>query len=437
MKLDVARNTAVKILHDIYEKKAYSNVALNKGFSGATNLTVLDRSFVTELVYGTVKHTITFDWLIAQYSKIKFHKISKWILIILRMGLYQIFFMDKVPHSAACNESVKLAEHYGHQGSKGFVNGVLRSILRDTNGDLQLVKFPCAARRYGYPEWMVDLLEADYGEECTLEILKAYEEPAVFSIRANRLNCTKKQLLTRLLENGITARSSEVTQDGVLLDHASDVTKVPGFAEGWFYVQGESSMLVGQLANPKPGDQVLDLCSAPGGKATHMAEKMENRGVVIAGDIYPAKLEKIRESAERLGITIIKTVLQDASSFVPEYEQQFDCVVADVPCSGLGILRKKPEIRLQRTEKEILELLPLQQKILECGARYVKPGGTLIYSTCSILKKENEAQVAEFLRKNKDFSLCREESPMTILPQTNNTDGFFIAKMRRSIETHG
>lgn len=192
-------------------------------------------------------------------------------------------------------------------------------------------------------------------------------------------------------------------------------------------------MLVGQIANPKPGSRVLDLCSAPGGKATHMAEKMGNQGKVIAGDIYPAKLQKVQESAGRLGITVLETKLQDATQFVPAYEKQFDCVVADVPCSGLGILRKKPEIRLHRTEKEIAELLPLQQKILECAARYVKPDGILIYSTCSILKRENEAQVAEFLRNHKDFSLRREESPMTILPQTYGTDGFFIAKMKRGI----
>ncbi len=433
MKSDLARNTALKILYDIYEKQAYSNLALNKGLIASSDLTTLDRSFVTELVYGTLKYTLTFDWVIAQYSKVKFRKISKWILVILRMGLYQIFFMDKVPHSAACNESVKLAEHYGHQGSKGFVNGILRSVIRDTEGNIDRIPFSSMARRYGYPDWMADMLVEDYGKETTLEILKAYEKPARFSIRTNRLKCSREQLLTRLNESGIVARTSAVTEDGVILEHASDVTKVPGFGDGWFYVQGESSMLVGQIANPKPGSRVLDLCSAPGGKATHMAEKMGNQGQVIAGDIYSAKLEKVQESAGRLGITVLETKLQDATQFVSAYEKQFDCVVADVPCSGLGILRKKPEIRLHRTEKEIAELLPLQQKILECAARYVKPGGTLIYSTCSILKRENEAQVAEFLRSHKDFSLCREESPMTILPQAYGTDGFFIAKMKRSI----
>ena len=431
MKLDLARNTAVKILYDIYEKNAYSNVALNKAFSANAALSVLDRSFATELVYGTIKYTITFDWLIAQYSKVKFHKISKWILVILRMGLYQIFFMDKVPYSAACNESVKLAEHYGHQGSKGFVNGILRSILRDTEGNIAMVKFPSMAVRYGYPDWMVAAFQEDYGEDCTLEILKAYEKPARFSIRANRLQCTREGLLNRLQEAGVTATASKLTKDGVLLEHASDVTKVPGFAEGWFYVQGESSMLVGQIAEPKAGDAVLDLCSAPGGKATHAAELMGNTGVVIAGDIYAAKLDKVNESAKRLGITILKTIQQDASCFVPDYEEKFDCVIADVPCSGLGILRKKPEIRLQRTENDILELLPLQQKILDCAARYVKPGGTLIYSTCSILKRENEAQVVSFLKEHEEFVLCEKESPMAIMPQTYETDGFFIAKMKR------
>lgn len=434
MKSDLARNTALKILYDIYEKKAYSNVALNKGLSATAELTALDRGFVTELVYGTLKYTLTFDWLIAQYSKVKFKKISKWILVILRMGLYQIFFMDKVPHSAACNESVKLAEHYGHQGSKGFVNGILRTVVRQTEGNIENVKFPSMAERYGYPAWMVDMLAEDYGGETVEQMLQAYGEPARFSIRTNRLKCTREQLLERLEESGIRATASSLTEDGILLEKPSDVTKVPGFAEGWFYVQGESSMLVGQIANPAPGSKVLDLCSAPGGKATHMAEKMQNQGQVIAGDIYPAKLEKIAESTRRLGITILETRLQDASQLVKNYEEQFDCVVADVPCSGLGILRKKPEIRLHRTEKEIQELLPLQQKILDYAARYVKPGGTLIYSTCSVLKRENEAQVAAFLTKHKFFSLCREESPMTILPQTDGSDGFFIAKMKRSME---
>lgn len=428
IKVDAARETALKILYTIYEDKAYSNIALSNAFSKKETLSALDRAFITELVYGTLKYTIALDHMISLYSSVKLKKLSKWTHHLLRIALYQIFHMDKVPHSAACNESVKLAGKYGHEGTKKYVNGVLRAVIRKTEGIWARIEFPSVSVQYAYPQWLTNMLINMYGEAFTIEILKSSMQTPKVSLRVNTLKTSRDVLYESLQDSGISVSLSEISEDGLIVEKAAAITALPAFQQGLFYVQGESSMQVADILAPVPGNQVLDLCCAPGGKTTHLAARMQNKGRILAGDIYPHKLQKVQETAARLGIHIIETILQDAAIYEPSYEQAFDAVLADVPCSGTGIIRNRPEIKLNRDEKEIETLTQIQASILQNAGRYVKPGGILVYSTCSILKTENADQTAKFLKANPEFQ--PEGAFLSVFPQQGR-DGFYIAKMRR------
>jgi len=428
MQYDKIREIAIKILVRVYEEGAYSNAALSSALNNEKDINALDRGFITELVYGTLKYTLAFENIISKYSKIKLNKISKWQMSILKTGLYQIFFMDRVPNSAACNESVKLSGKYGHEGSKRFVNGLLRTVIRDTDGKYENIKFQLFFEKYAYPKWLADICIEDFGEEFTKEMMQSNMNTSKLSIRANLLKMSRDELLNNLKEAGYDAIKSETSLDGIILKKVSSIADMKQFRDGLFYVQGESSMLLARILNPKSGNRVLDLCSAPGGKSTHIAELMGNKGVVIAGDIFQHKINKISESAQRLGIDIIEPIINDASQYNKDFKEYFDCVLADVPCSGTGIIRSRPEIKFKKCRADIEELIPLQYSILKNAGEYVKQGGTLVYSTCSVLRNENINQINRFLKEDKRFTL---EAIHEIFPQDNDSDGFFIAKMKR------
>ncbi len=430
MKIDGAREQALKILYKIYEDKAYSNKALSSALIENKELTDVDKGFITELVYGTLKYTLTFDYIISLYSSVKKNKLSKWTMIILRTGLYQIFFMDRVPDFAICNECVKLSGKYGHEGTKRFVNGVLRNIIRSTKRNIDNVEFPSLAEKYGLSQWMAKAFIDDFGSEFTEDMMRSSMSPAKVSLRANTLKISRENLIGVLKREGFSAYKSDISEYGILLEKGLAITENRTFKEGFFYIQGESSMLAAEVLGPRADDNILDLCAAPGGKSTHIAEIMGNKGNIEACDIYDNKLKLIEESSKRLGISIITTVNRDASIFDTKLSGKFDRVLADVPCSGLGILKSRPEIKFNRTKEET-DLIPeLQYKILLNAAKYVRPGGTLVYSTCTVLKKENIFQIERFMSENKeDFILDGE--PMTLFPNTHNTDGFFIAKLIR------
>jgi len=423
-----AREGALLTLNDIEKNKAYSNLA---GQSYYKELSKQDKALMTELVMGVVRHKLYLDYCIKKLSSIKINKISQSVINILRLGIYQIEFLDKIPPSAAVNECVKLAKKYEYEAS-GFVNAVLRNYLRKRDGilDKNLPFEEFLSIKYSYPLWMVKRFVKIFGEGAR-EFLSASNQVAPIFVRKNTLVCddlpqdkfSKTDLLpeTYVLNKGISVHEDE------------------DFAEGKYIVQDAASQMVAAALCPKKGQRVLDMCAAPGGKTTHIAALMENAGEVIAWDIHQSRIKLIGDNAKRLKIDIIKTYEKDASVYDENLKDSFDAVLVDAPCSGLGIIRRKPDIKWNRKEEDISGLVSLQKSLLDNAAKYVKPGGVLVYSTCTLLEEENLGQVEDFLKGHPDFYLCEinlpiekptlKEGYVNLYPHIDNTDGFFICKM--------
>ena len=441
--MDKARERALIIINAVHEQEAYANVALARELRKG-GLSDMDRRFVTELVYGTVKAGDTLDWIIRKYINRPMSKVSPMVRDILRMGVYQLKYMDKVPPSAACNESVELAKRFGHDGVAKFVNGVMRTMVREPekgafpegkgNATINL------ALTQQHPEWLVRRWIKEFGFEEAASLCAFNNNPAPLSVRTNTLKTNPSELMLQLVSLGLDCRQSEFAPEGILLGSHGSLDDLPVLQEGYCQVQDESSMLVAHVVDPQPGELVLDVCSAPGGKTTHMAALMENRGRIVACDIYDHKLERVRNNAQRLGITIIDPMLMDAREIWQEFPQQADRVLVDSPCSGLGVLRRKPDSRWRKTPELLKELPRLQLDILKSGAAAVKPGGLLVYSTCTIAREENQEVVQAFLDSTREFTLInagerlpnpREDEMVQLYPQRDGTDGFFISCMRR------
>ncbi len=424
-----AREIALKALYDIEINGTYTNVALNAALSGI-EMASCDRGLVTELIYGVVSNKTAIDFIISKYSKIKLKKMSPWVLSILRMGVFQIYYMDKIPHSAACNESVKLAKKYSHRAATGFVNGVLRSFTREVEG----FEFPKAkgdaeylSLKYSYPLWMTQKLINEYGEECCRELYKENSRSHGVFIRVNTLKISTDELIEILKSEGINCKKTHI--DGCIqVSGRLSIDNSPAYNKGLYSLQNISSQMAVAALAPKPGDTVIDMCAAPGGKSCAIAEKMENCGKVLSFDVFEHKVDLIKKSAQRLGIDIIDARLQDGTVCLAELENSADCVLADVPCSGLGVIHKKPDIKWRRTEEDIKELCRIQKDILRTAAAYVKSGGTLVYSTCTILPEENRLQTDEFLREYGEFKKLSEEQ---ILTGELGESGFYICKMMK------
>ncbi|MDP4180202.1 MAG: 16S rRNA (cytosine(967)-C(5))-methyltransferase RsmB [Bacillota bacterium] len=447
MAVDLPRELALKTIYEINEKGAYSNLALNKLLEG-NSLKGVDRAFVTELVYGVLKWKLSIDWTISKFSSIKLKKISPWILNILRLGVYQLLYTDRIPVSAACNESVNLSKRYGHSGSSKFVNGVLRSIARSKAS----IEYPDKEKdivgylsvKYSHPDWLVTEWLQRFGKEFTEDLLCSNNEVPDFMIRVNTLKTSKDKLKLELSENGVE------TTDGKFMDEALQVLNPGSFLNleqykmGHFLVQDESSMLVARVMDPKPGELIVDVCSAPGGKTTHMAQLMKNEGLIVARDIHEHKINLINEGSKRLGVEIIKAEAFDAVNIDENLIEKADRVLVDAPCTGFGIIRKKPDIKWSRSAKDKKEITDLQLKILSNASRYVKAGGYLVYSTCTIENEENKDLVDRFLNESEDFFLedfisllpeglkeFSKKGYIELYPNINKVDGFFIAKMRK------
>lgn len=414
-----ARETALLILYKTEYEGAYPNIELKKSIPPKTEQN--DRAFITALVYGVISKKLTLDYVIERYSKIKLKKISKYIHQILRMGIYQILFMDKIPDNAAVNESVKLAKRYGHGASAGFVNGVLRSTLRN-----ELVypedKIKYFSVKYSFPEYLCEKWLGDFGEELTEQILKAFDEPPKMIIRPNCLKITKEELIKKLNENGIEAEyeNNRISCRGL------NVGRDELYKKGYYTVQDAAAMTAAEVLGPRSGEVVLDMCAAPGGKSTYMAELMGNCGTIYAFDIYEHKVKLIEDSAKRLGIDIIKAEIGDATNRDERLVNKADKILCDVPCSGLGILRRKPDIKWNRTEND--NFSEIQYAILNNAAGYLKNNGSLVYSTCTIECEENEEVVNKFLKEHSEFKKIYEK---TFYPHIDGTDGFYICKMNK------
>ncbi len=437
------RNIALKILLDVEQNGAYSAIALNKEIK-LNKLNKLDSSFVSALVYGVLEHKLTLDYIIKQYSKIPLRKIETKTKNILRLGILQLLFMDKVPESAAVNESVNLAKKHKLQKSSCFINGILRSITRAEVKyklpDEKIDYIYYLSVKYSCPQDIVRLWIDSYGKDIAVKILESLSGRPLLTARVNTLKTTTDKLIEELQLQGVKAEKSPIIEDALVLNNTGSIEHLKAYKEGKLYIQDIASQLCVKILNPKPNDLVYDICSAPGGKSLTSAQLMKNRGKIYAYDIYDHKLKLIELTAKRLGITCVKTSVRNGETDTQELLFA-DKVLCDVPCSGLGVLRRKPEIRYK--DNLITNDLPdLQYRILCNSSRLVRVGGILVYSTCTLNPAENQHNAEKFLNEHKDFEplkinigiehcIDEKDNMLTLFPHFHSTDGFFISVFKR------
>ena len=438
-----ARETALLTLDACEKQGAWSNAYLKKAIR-RDGLDRRDAALASRLCFGVLQNKLLLDFYLGKFSTVRPEKLEPRVRQALRLGLYQLLFLDKVPQHAAVNESVALARKYSRNPrSAGLVNAVLRAFLRQKDA-LPAVKgrdaLETLSLRYSHPRWLVEAFVSRLGMEEAEELLRLDNEQPPTCAQVNALKTTSGALTEALLAEEAEARPHPWLEGCLLLSGTGDLEKLDCFQHGDFYVQDAASRLAVLASGVRPGDRVLDACAAPGGKSFAAAIQMENQGEVVSCDIHPHKIGLMEAGAERLGLTCIKAREQNAKTFVQEWEGVFDAVLADVPCSGLGIIRKKPDIRYK--DPGPMESLPaVQREILENVSRYVRPGGVLLYSTCTLLQRENEDVVTAFLADHPDFALEPFALPgpvgecggmLTLWPQRHGTDGFFVAKMIRN-----
>ena len=435
-----ARKTALTVLLAVRQQGAWGNAVL-KEYIARDALDRRDAALVTRLVYGVLQNRNKLDFYLAQLLTGKVKDLHPGVRDILHLGLYQIYELDKIPASAAVNESVALAKKYCKEQrfAPGLVNAVLRK-ADQTRGQLKEPK--SYVDRYSHPQKLVDLLKENVGKERLEAMLKANNAMPEITVQVNTLKTTAEALTTALAVAGAQVRPHGWMENCLVLSGTGNLEKLPSFRDGLFYVQDPAAKLSVLCAAVPKGAQVLDCCAAPGGKSFAAAMAMENVGSITSCDIHAHKTILIENGAKRLGIDILAARQQDATQFVPEWESTMDVVICDVPCSGYGIIRKKPDIR-EKDPDTMLELPRLQLQILKNQARYVKPGGTLLYSTCTLLRRENEDVVSAFLSECGDYYLEKLPLPgnfpgnasgmLTLVPGEYDTDGFFIARLRRKV----
>ena len=443
--INKAREIALKALYKIEKEDAYSNIVLNQVLKENKNIDERDIGLISELVYGTITWKLTLDEIIKKYSNIRLKKISIWILNILRMGIYQIIFLDKIPKSAAVNESVNLAKRYGHKSSSNFVNAILRKVsvsdyeeLEDIKDDKERI-----SKTTSMPMWIIEELLKQKNIKEVEEICKNSNLKPNTIIRINKLKTNKKDFEERLKERKIEYLEGNL-EDFLILKKVKNIENIDLFKEGFFTVQDEGAGLIVDVLNPKEDECILDACSSPGGKTTYIAEKMKNKGKIEAWDIHEHRVKLVQNVAKRLGINIIQAKTQDATKFNEDLVEKFDKILLDVPCLGLGVIKRKPDIKWKRKKEDIEEIIKIQKEILNNCSKYLKKNGELVYSTCSILKEENEDIIKEFLKENSQFEYCKENEKnyknivifgekdkyINIYPSKEN-DGFFICKLRK------
>lgn len=430
------REAALLSLERCGEGDKYSNLEIDSAIK-KYGFTRKDRAFFTALVYGVIEKRITLDYVIGKFSSKPTEKIEPRLLHILRLGAYQIMFLDRVPDSAACNESVELAKLHTHKGTSGFVNGVLRNIARNKDtveypekGSLQYysVKYSC-------PEWLCDMWISMYGEELGEAILEGVNRNPRITLRTNTLKISRDQLISKLENIGINCEPTALSPYGITLDEFTPFSDITPAEEGLCYVQDESSQLCASALGALPGENIIDTCACPGGKSFGIAMEMNNTGNILSLDLHESKLSLVTHGAEKLGIVIIKTAVQNGAKRRGDLDGTADRVLCDVPCSGLGVIAKKPDLRHKKPD-DIARLPEIQYSILDNASRYVKPGGYLLYSTCTLNTNENEAVTERFLAEHDEYAPCAEGMPfdnpqITLFPHEYGTDGFFMAKFKK------
>ncbi|MDP4109485.1 MAG: 16S rRNA (cytosine(967)-C(5))-methyltransferase RsmB [Bacillota bacterium] len=422
------RETALKALLEYGKKSGKADEALNGAVSRLKPET-REKALATRIFYGVIQNFYLLDYYIGSFSSLKLNKISPAVLEILRVGLYQLLFLDRVPKSAVVDTSVNLAKRAANPRAASFVNAVLRKAA-----SVEMPEINAADRasylsvKYSHPLWLVKRFLSLFGDSETEKLLKIDNAPAPAVFRVNTLKCTADEAVNLLISEGVPVKKHPIAENCLFAENIGDPYALKTLKDGLLYVQDASSQLSIAALHPEPGWTVLDLCSAPGGKSALCAQYMKNKGVIRSFDISPKKAQMIKETAERLGASIIEAGVSDALRYNKDLFGYADCVICDVPCSGLGVIRKKPDIRY-KSENEISLLPEIQKKILENGSNYVKDGGVLLYSTCTVLPEENEKIVNAFLEEHPDFSLLERK---LLLPQVNDTDGFFFAKLRKA-----
>jgi 16S rRNA (cytosine967-C5)-methyltransferase len=444
------RAISLDILNRVEESDRHPDVLLTDSFKQYRHLTPLDRAFLTELTYGVLRWRGRLDWIIRHFAKTPLEKIESEMLNTLRLGLYQIFFLTKTPASAAVNESVELAKKIRGKGGGGFVNAILRSAIREK----ETIPYPDERQDpalhiaiiQSHPLWLVQRWIDELGVEETLKICVANNRIPALTLRTNALKIRREELIEKFRTKGFISAPTPFSDDGILLKNAPPTSELPFLKEGLFAIQDEASQLISLILDPRPGENILDACAAPGGKTTHIGQRMENLGEIYAFDLRQEKLKQIEEGCKRLGIKIVRTKIGNAVNSLPlPGEMKFDRVLADVPCSGFGTLRRNPDLKWRKEREDLERLSQLQFSILKNLGGYVREGGLLVYSTCTVFHEENEDVVERFLSKHRVFQL---DSLVEILPKkchffikngyfktfppAGELDGFFAARLRKA-----
>jgi 16S rRNA (cytosine967-C5)-methyltransferase len=441
------RHLACEILLKVDTRKAYADILLDQALR-TSGLDERDRALLTELAYGTLRWRGAIDARLSRSLRRPLAEVDVWARNLLRLTCYQLLFLDRIPEYAAVNEAVELAKIRGGRKAAGFVNGVLRNLLREARGGGGIPtdgSVPSLAIQYSHPEWLARRWLNDFGAEKAVALMRANNEKPPLILRANLLRCTRDELIRRLTSARIDATATLLSPQGVCLPSGGAIEGLPGFAEGSFQVQGEASQLVAFLLSPLPGERILDACAAPGGKSTHIAELMQDEGELIATDTSARGVEKIRQNVSRLGLNSVRVLRADASEPLGEaVAASYDRILVDAPCSGFGTLQAHPEIKWHRDENDVQRLSRLQLRLLHRVSADLKPGGVLVYSTCTLTREENEENVTRFLTEHPEFELQDAARYLPsqarhmvrgryfeALPHRDNTDGFFAARMRK------
>ncbi|NIM03191.1 16S rRNA (cytosine(967)-C(5))-methyltransferase RsmB [bacterium] len=445
-----ARKIALEVLYKIETKNAYSRVALDSALS-SHELSKEDRALVTELVYGVIRRLNTLDWVLNTYSfKQKIEEFSPYVRNILRLGAYQLMYLDKIPAYAAINESVEMSKEFGHTGIVSLINAVLRAI----SNNLKDIHYPDQQKNlsqylsivYSHPQWLITRWLSRLGEKETIKLCEINNQAPPLSIRINTLKTTREEIIPTLKEEDLKVEVSAVVPGGLKIRDFISLTQLESFRRGLFTVQGESSQLISHILAPEPGETVLDACAAPGGKTTHIAELMKNTGSIIALDIRKPRVEMIKENCRRLGVTNVKAELLDATKVSSLYSKKVDRCLVDAPCSSLGIIQSQPEVRWNRDYRGTLVKMPqLQYAILSEVSLCVKPKGVLVYAVCSLEPEEGEKIIEKFLKERPLFhlesvkpylpvskeELVDENGFLKIYPHRHHMDGMFACRMVR------
>lgn len=449
MRNKTPRAICLDILNRMGASDSHADELLSESFKRYRHLTPLDRAFLTELTYGVLRWRGRLDWAIQNFSKLPYEKIEFYIINVLRLGLYQILFLSRTPVSAAVNESVELAKKNRGRGGGGFVNAILRSVLRQE----KKIPFPDfdadpalhIAVVQSHPLWLVRRWVEEVGVEQTLQICTNNNQIPPLTLRTNTLKITREDLINKLKEQGLNPSPTLYSEEGIRLEQSPPTSEIPLLREGLYIIQDEASQIVTLILDPKPGEKVLDACAAPGGKTTHIAQRMGNRGEIFSIDLRQEKMVRIEESCHRLGIKIVKMKNGDATRILPlPGGSEFDRVLADAPCSGFGTIQKNPDLKWKKGEEDIRRLSGLQSSILNNLSSYVKKGGVLVYSTCTVFREENEEVVERFLENHPEFRVEQVDRVLPVtcssltegryfktFPPREGMDGFFVARMVR------